>query len=89
MELIWPSRRAWAGMAGLWLGLLAANLEMNATSPRVPAVRYAYNHELVRAFEEQQRLLAELLPPVSQPPPAPARPNARPRSERSTLFKAG
>jgi len=27
LELIWPSRRAWAGMAALWLVVLAANVE--------------------------------------------------------------
>src|SRR5260221_7112189 len=61
LELIWPSRRAWAGMAALWLAVLAANLEMKATSLAVPATRSAAGRELVRAFEEQRRLLAELL----------------------------
>ena len=87
LELIWPSRRAWAGMAALWLAVLAANLEMKATSPPVPAVRSAAGRELVHAFEEQRRLLAELLPPPSPPPAVPTRPNARPRSERPTGFK--
>ena len=36
VELIWPSRRAWAGIAAVWLVVLAANLDMKATSPRAP-----------------------------------------------------
>lgn len=89
LELIWPSRRAWAGMAALWLAVLATNLQMKVTSPAVPAARSQHSRELVRAFAEQRRLLAELLPPVNSPPVASARPNARPRSERPTLYKAG
>lgn len=88
LELIWPSRRAWAGMAALWLVVLAANLEMKATSTTAPAVQSAHTRELVRAFEEQQRLLAELLLPVNPPSAAPARSDPGPRSEQRTLFKA-
>ncbi len=87
-ELIWPSRRAWAGMAALWLAVLAANLEMKATSPAVPALRSARNVELIQSFAEQRRLLAELVRPVYPPPAAPVRPDIRPRSERPTLSKA-
>jgi len=89
LELIWPSRRAWAGMAALWLAVLAANLEMKASSTTVPAVGSAHTRELARAFEERQRLLAELLLPVSPPPAAAARSDPGPRSERLTLSKAG
>lgn len=89
LELIWPSRRVWAGMAVIWLGVLAANLEMKATSTTVPAVQSAHTRELAWAFEERQRLLAELLVPVSPPPAAAARFNPGPRSERLTLSKAG
>ncbi len=89
LELIWPSRRAWAGMAALWLVALAANLEMKATSTTVPTVRSAHPRELARAFEEQQRLLAELLLPVPPPPGAPARSAPGPRSEQLTPLKAG
>jgi hypothetical protein len=88
LELIWPSRRAWAGMAVLWLVVMAANLEMKATT-NVPAVRLAHTRELARAFEERQRLLAELLLPASPPPAAAALSNPGPRSEWLTLFKAG
>ena len=87
LELIWPSRRAWAGMAALWLAVLAANLEMKAAFPAAPAVPSAPARELVRAFEEQRRLLAELLPPVKPSPAAPARSSPRPRSERPAILK--
>jgi hypothetical protein len=75
-------------MAALWLLVLAANLEMKASSPAVTTGRSVHSRELVQAFEEQRRLLAELLPPASSPPAAPARPHARPRSEGPARFKA-
>ena len=87
-ELIWPSRRAWAGMAALWLAVLAANLEMKAAFPAAPALRSAHSRELIQSFAEQRRLLTELVRPVHPPPAAPARPSNRPRSERSTFSKA-
>jgi hypothetical protein len=88
LELVWPSRRAWAGMAALWLVVLTANLEMKAAFPAAPAVRSAPARELAQAIEEQRRLLAELLPPLKPSPPAPARPGPRPRSERPAILKA-
>ena len=87
LELIWPSRRAWAGMAALWLAVLAANLGMKATSRPAPAVRATPSRELVRALEEQRRSLAELLPPFTPAPIKTSRPSDRPRSERRMPFK--
>jgi hypothetical protein len=74
-------------MAAVWLAVLAANLDMKATSPRTPAVRGNPSRELVRALEEQRRLLAELLPPFKQAPIQAAPPSNRPRSERHIPFR--
>lgn len=93
LELIWPSRRAWAGMAALWLAVLAMNIQMKATSPTTPAQGSVPLQALVRGWEQQQRLLAELLPSgnstASEPRAIrPPRPNPRPRSEGPVRFKA-
>ena len=87
LELIWPSRRAWIGMAALWLALLAANFAMKATATSSTAGRSARRGELVEAVEEQRRLLAELLPPTKPQPAEPPRPGSRPRSQRVVPFK--
>ena len=87
-ELVWPSRRAWAGMAALWLAMLAANLELKSTFPAEPAVRSAPFREVMQSFEEQRRLLAELLPAAQPPPVGIPRPRAQPRSDRSAVVKA-
>ncbi len=88
LEIIWPSRRAWASLAALWLGLLAANLEMKATSPAAPALPETSDRQIARGFQERQRQLAELLP-GREPSPAVQGPrsNPGPRSERTDPFK--
>ncbi len=87
-ELIWPSRRAWAGMAALWLAVLAANVQMKAAFGPAPGARSAPAREVVRAFAEQRRWLAELLPPINPPPVETTPPSPRPRSERPSTLKS-
>lgn len=82
LELVWPSRRAWVGLAALWLVVLGMNVEMKATSPAVPRGYSATAPEIVRAFQEQKRLLAELLPATAPAPAQEPRPTPSPRSER-------
>jgi hypothetical protein len=93
LELILPSPRAWAGMATVWLAVLAANFLMKAPVPGSPGPGSAPAREVAQALEEQRRLLAELLPPakpalVEAPPVQAPPPNPRPRSEGSVPFKA-
>jgi len=88
LELIWPSRHAWAGIAALWLTVGAANLAMKAGFQPSPPIGAAPAREMVQGFEERRRLLTELLPPIKPVPPAQAsRPSARPRSEGLPTLK--
>jgi hypothetical protein len=82
-ELIWPSRRAWAGLGAIWAVVLALNLEMKAESPALPAVRSARAGQVVQAFAEQRRVLAELLPPANSQIQAPSESRA-PASSNSS-----
>jgi hypothetical protein len=87
-ELIVPHRRAWAAMAAVWFALVAANLQMKAGSRGMPA---APARDVVQAFNEQRRLLAELpdmLQAATPPRAKPERPTAQPRSERRVHSKA-
>jgi hypothetical protein len=82
-ELIFPSRRVWAGLAAVWIGIFAVNFSQHDPSP-VVAVK-ASSPQMMLTFRQQERLLAELTgpgePSVAEPPKnkttAP-----RPRSER-------
>jgi len=65
-ELIWPSRRIWAGLACAWLliiGLNAASFE-----PASPVISKAEprSRDEMQALIEQRRMLAQLLDPLSE-----------------------
>jgi hypothetical protein len=88
LELIWPSRGAWAALAALWLAIGATNLEMKSEARTVPVVRSEPVGEMVNRFKEQERLLAELLQPFNPSAGKPARPMPRPRSEWWMPYKS-
>jgi hypothetical protein len=87
MELIWPSRRAWAGMAVLWLVVGAANLEMKNSVRGIPGARSAPVRELAQGLEEQRRLLSELLQTPKTRLAEPQRATPRSRSERPLTLR--
>jgi len=85
--LLWPSPKAWASLAAVWLLLLIVNA---STSDRSIAAGRALPRpapERLMAWREQERLLTELLgtremPAAEKTKPAPP----SPRSERHTEF---
>lgn len=82
-ELVWPCRRTWAGLAVTWLILVVFNLTHAEHSQVVAGKSSMPPTEIRLAFQEQQRLLAELVGPRPATPPAePRRRNPQPRSER-------
>jgi anti-sigma factor RsiW len=81
-ELIWPSRRAWMGMAALWLVLLAVNGRLSDHRMIRAGASASSSREMMQAREEQNRVLVELTQPAFVIPAAPSAP-PRPRSERS------
>ncbi|HUD83202.1 MAG TPA: zf-HC2 domain-containing protein [Candidatus Saccharimonadales bacterium] len=80
-ELIWPSRYAWGGMAALWAAMLVINGQMSEHRVNDLGGRASSSQEMMEAWEEQNRVLAELAPPAFVvPAPPPAVPG--PRSQR-------
>jgi len=80
---LWPSPKAWAGLAALWIVILGVNLAARDTTP-APGAKPAAppSRELLQALAEQKRLLAELLEPPERPAPVRPRPSVpRLRSE--------
>jgi hypothetical protein len=61
-ELIWPSRRAWAGMAAAWLLLLGINRALTDRQETTGRAQSASASAGLQAIEEQRRVLEELIP---------------------------
>lgn len=79
-ELFLPSRRTWAGLAGVWLVLLAINLAQHEPSPAGKVT----SASAMMSFREQQRLMNELFADRSLPVAEADRPRTyspKPRTE--------
>ena len=81
-ELIFPSRRIWAGLAAAWLVLAAVDLSQRDHSP-ASAVKSLPGPEMLLTFSQQEALLAGLIEPgethAARPP---KRFSPQPSSER-------
>jgi anti-sigma factor RsiW len=78
-ELIWPQRRAWAGIAALWLVMWALNWGSPGTAGG--KVSSGTAPMAAQTFEEERRMLAELFPPVEREPAEAPRRKPAPHSE--------
>lgn len=89
-ELIWPCRRTWVGLAAVWIAIIAFNLSDAGPGPAVVAKSATPPAEMRVAFQEQLRLLEEIIGRVPQATPAepPRRPNNQPRSELHSVAVA-
>jgi hypothetical protein len=80
-ELIWPSRYAWSGMAALWVAMLVINGSLSDHRSGAGS-RAASSQEMIEAWEDQNRVLAQLVQPAAVvPAPPPYIP--RPRSQKA------
>jgi len=84
-ELIWPARRIWSGLAAVWVALAIFHMMQTGGREAMVAKSTVPTAEVRLAFQEQQRLLAEILgpPPAAVPP----RRSPQPRSERQTDWR--
>ncbi len=88
--LLWPHPVAWAGLAAAWLLILGLNHATRDALPRLAKGSLPVAPRLFMAFQEQERLLNELIGPPQPPLAEPLKPAVpRPRSERrQTLLMA-
>jgi hypothetical protein len=84
-ELIFPCRRIWAGLATIWILILAVNFSMR--DPSQTAMTKAFAPEMM-SFNEQQKLLNELLADRSLPMDSerPKTFSPKPRTETSEFL---
>ena len=82
-ELIFPSRRTWAGLATAWVLILAVNFSMHDRSPII-VTKSPPAAEMIMAWRQQQRLMAELngVPVAAAEADQPKTFSPKPRTER-------
>jgi hypothetical protein len=81
--LLWPHPAAWAGLAAVWLVILGINLTTRDAATIAARHAAPVAPQVFMAFQEQERLLSELIGPRETP--VADRPKLRlpkPRSER-------
>ena len=88
--LLWPHPTAWAGLAAVWAVILVINLTTRDASTAVAKHAAPVSPQVYMAFQEQERLLTELLGPRETPVAEQPKPRLpRPRSEgRRALLMA-
>ena len=57
-ELIWPSRRAWAGLAAVWVALAVVHFSQGSSSNPSPS---ALDPQMIAAWDEQQKILEQFV----------------------------
>jgi len=85
-ELIWPSRHAWTGMAALWALILVVNARISDSWTFGVNIQAASKPDLMEAWQERNRVMAELTQPSFSVPVLPAV-ISRPRSELDLRWK--
>jgi hypothetical protein len=81
-ELIWPCRRIWTGLAAVWILIFVFNFLQRDPSELMAKKLPPPSPEMILAFRQQERLLAELIGQTetrASEPPKPFLP--QPRSE--------
>jgi len=81
--LLWPNPKAWAGLAAVWVVILAMNFTTRDESKTAAKKSPPPSPQVLMALQQQKRLLTELIGQLATPeaePPLPFLP--RPRSER-------
>jgi len=81
-KVFWPSPAAWAGLAALWILILAVDFSIRDKAPVVADKSLPPSPEVIAQLQQQQRLLAELMGPRDTGDADRSKPLApRPRSE--------
>lgn len=89
--LLWPSPKAWVGLASIWMAILLTNHAVADKNQASASGAARPGPEALSVRKEQARLLAELMEPQRAPVSSrlPKPPAARPRSEiRNELHNA-
>lgn len=81
--LFWPHPKAWAGLAAVWIAIIAVNFSLRDPSPRMAEKSAPPSPEVIVELKKQQRMFAELVGSYESPDADRRKVfSPRPRSER-------
>lgn len=60
-ELFWPAPQAWAGLAALWLVVVALNFANREAAPELQVRDAPPSLEMLRLLKQQEQMFAELV----------------------------
>jgi hypothetical protein len=81
--LFWPHPKAWAGLAAVWIAIIALNLSARDTAPVLAEKSTPPSPEVIVELKKQQRMFAELVGSYESPDADRRKVfSPRPRSER-------
>jgi hypothetical protein len=87
LELVWPCRRIWTGLAAVWILIFVFNFSQRDSSEFM--AQKTPSPEIILTFRQQERLLAELMGPdelrAAEPPKIFS---PKPRTETTKLLMA-
>ncbi len=81
-ELLWPCPQAWAGLAAVWVVILAINFSTRERGEIVAQKTEPPSQQEMMAMEEQKRIMAKLRGTFDEPAEQPKTFVPRPRGER-------
>jgi hypothetical protein len=61
--LLWPHPAAWAGLAAIWILILAVDFSLRDKAPVMAEKSAPPSPEVIVELRQQQRMLAELIGP--------------------------
>jgi hypothetical protein len=83
LELFFPCRRIWVGLAAVWILIVAVNLSQRDPAETMARKSSPPSPEMILTFRQQELLLAELIGPnETQAAEPPKTFSPRPSSER-------
>ena len=85
--LLWPHPQAWAGLAAVWVFILAVNFSLREPTPRMSEKSAPPSPAMMVALRKQQMMLADLIGPrETRDADRPRIFAPRPRGERVELL---
>jgi hypothetical protein len=84
--ILWPHPRAWAGLAAVWILILAVDFSMRDPAPGLAEKSAPPSPQVIAELRQQQRLLVELMGSSQTREAEPPKFVPRPRTARAEIL---